>query len=83
MASTKISAAEAMKHFRSAGIKVRTATPVKVKGEDGVVRDAMEVKDEQLSEEHILGAALRDGGTAVITTIDGTRHEARVRAAKE
>lgn len=63
MASKKISAAEAMKSFRGANIKVQTATP--------------EVANVRLSEEHILGAALRDDGNAVIVTIDGQRHETR------
>lgn len=77
MASKKISAAEAMKSFRSAGIKVQTATPGKAKGTDGVERYVMEVASARLSEEHILDAVVREDGVAVIVTIDGVRHEAR------
>lgn len=83
MAATQISKADAMKLFRRSGIKVQTATPVMVKGADGVERSAFEAQMTHLAEEHILGAARRDDGTAVIVTIDGQRHESRGAATEQ
>lgn len=77
MASTQITAAAAMKSFRGASITVQTAKPVKVKGDDGVVREAYKTDNVPLAEAHILGAAQREDGTVVITTIDGQRYETR------
>ena len=78
-ASKEIAGADALKFFK--GVKVQTATPVNVKGEDGKVRPGFETADAPLAEEHITGA--RDyGKRVVITTIDGRRHEAEKRAEK-
>ena len=76
MAGTKITAAEAVKFFKGADISVQTARPVKVKGDDGVMRPAFETKRAPLAEAHIHAAA-DYGDRVVIVTIDGQRHEAQ------
>lgn len=78
MQATPINAADALKLFARAGIKVQEAKPVK-KEVDGRVRTVMETKDVPLAEEHILGARRYANGLVTITTIDGQRHEARGR----
>ena len=74
--ATAIAAAEAVKYFKGKNsVQVQTAKPVKVKGDDGKVRDAFDVKSVPLSEEHVLSAT--DLGDKVkIVTIDGQRYEA-------
>lgn len=78
MANSKvkeIDAAEALKLFTKQTISVQTATPVKVRGEDGKERPSFKTKDEPLAAEHVISA--KDYGDRVtITTIDGRRHEA-------
>ena len=71
----EIAAADALKFFSRQNIAVQTATPVKVKGEDGKERPGYKTKDEALAEDHIL-AARDHGEKVVITTIDGKRYEA-------
>ena len=76
-----IDADEALRHFRGRGIKVQTATPVKVKGDDGVERDSMEVANEALGAAHVLSAKKWNNGEITITAIDGKRHVAGRKAA--
>jgi len=77
-----IAPADALKLFSRQNITVQTATPVKVKGEDGKERPGYKTKAEPLAEDHILAA--RDRGNMVaITTIDGHRYEAAKRGDKQ
>jgi hypothetical protein len=79
MAATPISAAEAVKAFKTRPL-VQTAKPGKLKYKDDAgnekERDGFIVKDVSLSEEHVL-AAVKRGDTVVVVTLDGKRHEAR------
>lgn len=79
MARTEISAAEALKAFKTRPI-VQTAKPGKVpyKDESGAerTRDGFITKEVEATEKHVLGAAKYDD-RVVIVTLDGKRHEAR------
>ena len=79
MARTEISAAEALKAFKTLPT-VQTAKPGKIsyKGESGQQkeRNGWIVKDESMREAHILGAAKYSDGRVVAVTIDGKRHTA-------
>lgn len=79
LAYAEVPAGDVIRMFR--GIEVQTAKPVKVKGEDGVERDAMKTDMVPLAEEHIISAKRWRNGKITITTIDGKRHEAGKRAA--
>ena len=68
-----VSAADAVKAFRSKSITVQTATPVKVKGADGKERDGFKVEMAPLAEAHVL-AANDLGGRIVMVTVDGQKH---------
>lgn len=87
MGSKSIDPAEAIKRFAKQDITVQAATPVKIKVKDaegketGKERDGFRTKDEKLAVDHITGAARRDNGTVVITTIDGRKYEAAGREA--
>jgi ribosomal protein S4E len=78
MAGTKISAAEAVKAFKTRPM-VQTARVGKVQVDAGdgkkTERDGYVTKDEQLSEKHILSAVKFDD-RLVVVTIDGRKHEA-------
>lgn len=80
MARTEISAAEALKAFKTKPF-VQTAKPGKVKYKDDAgqerERDGPLTKDVELAEAHIIGAAKYSDGRVVVVTIDGKRHEAR------
>jgi hypothetical protein len=78
----EIAAADALKFFSRQSITVQTATPVKVKGEDGVERPGYKTKDEALAADHVL-AARDHGEKIVIVTIDGRRYEAAKRGRQE
>lgn len=73
---TEVSAAEALKFFRSASITVQEAKAVKIKGEDGKTRDGYATRDVALAEKHVLSAKAWPGNRITITTVDGRRHEA-------
>ena len=77
----QISAADAVKAFKSAGISVRTGRATKVKGEDGKTRDSYEVKNVPLAEAHVLAASEIDG-RVVMTTIDGAKYDTKAAPAK-
>ena len=79
MASKELAAAEALKHFKGRGIKVQTATPAKVRGDDGKVRESFKAGEADLAEAHVIGARKYDDGRVRIVTIDGKRHEAQAR----
>ena len=68
-----VAAADAVKLFK--GVTVQTAERVKVKGDDGKVREAFKTADVALKAEHVMTAVQHDGAV-VITTIDGQRHRA-------
>ncbi len=69
-------AAEAIRLFRGQKIEVQTATPAKIKGEDGVERDGFKTEMKALAAEHVLSAKKWENGKVTITTIDGERYEA-------
>ena len=72
----EIRAAEAIKAFKGQKIEVQEARPVKVKGEDGKVREAFDTKVATLTEKHILSGKRYEDGRITITTIDGQKYEA-------
>ena len=82
-----IDPAEAFKRFAKQDITVRTGTPTTPKIKDaegndtGKTRPGFIVKEAKLAPEHILGAAKRDDGSVVITTIDGAKYESSAAAA--
>jgi hypothetical protein len=80
MARTEISAAEALKAFKTLPT-VQTAKPGKIRFKDDAgnerERDGFIVKDVSATADHVTGAAKYSDGRVVITTIDGKRHEAR------
>lgn len=78
MAATRmeITAGDAMKFFKGAKIAVQDAKVVKVKGEDGKTREGFDVKNAELAERHIIGAA-DYGDRVAIVTLDGKRYEAK------
>ncbi len=80
MAARQISAAEAVKAFRSQSVKVRVATPTKVKGEDGKTREGFSVEMAPLTEAHVL-SAVDYGDRIVMTTINGRKYETAAKAA--
>lgn len=77
MSHQAIAAADAVKAFKGQRISVQEARPVKVKGEDGVMRDAFKTEDVALAAEHVLSAKLYEDGRLTITTIDGRRYEVK------
>lgn len=79
-AGKEISAADAVKAFKSQSITVQTATPAKVKGADGKMRDGFKTNMTPLAEEHVLAARVADG-RIVMVTIDGRKYEAAAKAA--
>lgn len=80
MAKSQITAAEALKAFRTRPA-VQVATRITVKDKTtGKEKPAFDVKDMPLDAEHVTGAARYDDGRVVVTTIDGKRHEARAAA---
>lgn len=68
-----IPADSAVKLFK--GVSVQTAERVRVKGDDGKVRESFKVNDAALKPEHVLKAEQHDDHV-VIVTIDGKRHRA-------
>lgn len=81
MPRIEISAAEAVKAFRTKP-DVQVTVRVKIKDKDtGKEKPSFEPKMVPLSAEHVTGAAKYDDGRVVVTTIDGQRHEARGQAA--
>lgn len=83
MAFKEISAGDAMRAFRNQRILVQTATPAKVKGDDGKTREVFKTANVPLSPELVLSAKKYDSGKITITTIDGKRYEASGAVAEE
>lgn len=80
MARTEISAAEALKAFKTPPT-VQTAKWGKIRYKDDAgnekERDGPITKDVSAQAEHVIGAAKYSDGRVVIVTLDGKRHEAR------
>lgn len=79
MARTEISAADALKAFKTLPT-VQTARAGKIPYKDDAgnekERNGFVVKHLSMAAEHILGAAKYGDGRVVVVTIDGKRHSA-------
>lgn len=72
-----VAAAAAVALFRDQKITVQEATPIKVKGDDGKIRDAFETKMVSLKPAHVLAAKQYEDGTVTVVTLDGQRYSVK------
>ena len=69
-----VSATDALKLFGRDKIQVQVATPVKVTGDDGKVRESFKTDLANLKAEHVLSCKKWESGAVTLVTIDGQRY---------